>query len=216
MIVTDIEVSGLNIETSEAIISALFSNNENKSTIKLYIDEKIKKQKVTMPFVDEYEIKFKSYNSIKITVYEKSVMAYLKCMGKNWFFDKDGIVIENYGGNDTDVNNIPEVTGLRFEYIVTGEKIPLENKKIFDILLELTQLIIKYELNISRINIDSDNQFIIYMGKVRIELGTGDMLNEKILDLHDMKDEIEDVDGVLNMREYDKNRKGYTFKKDAS
>ena len=137
-------------------------------------------------------------------------------MGKKWFFDKDGIVIENYGVNDTDINNIPEVTGLQFEYIVIGEKIPLENKKIFDILLELTQLIIKYELNISRINIDSDNQFIIYMGKVRIELGTGDMLNEKILDLHDMKNEIQDVDGVLNMREYDKNRKGYTFKKDAS
>lgn len=169
-----------------------------------------------MPFVDEYEIQFKSYNSIKITVYEKSVMAYLRCMGKKWFFDKDGIVIENYGVNDTDINNIPEVTGLQFEYIVIGEKIPLENKKIFDILLELTQLIIKYELNISRINIDSDNQFIIYMGKVRIELGTGDMLNEKILDLHDMKNEIQDVDGVLNMREYDKNRKGYTFKKDAS
>ena len=169
-----------------------------------------------MPFVDEYEIQFKSYNSIKITVYEKSVMAYLQCMGKKWFFDKDGIVIENYGVNDTDINNIPEVTGLQFEYIVIGEKIPLENKKIFDILLELTQLIIKYELNISRINIDSDNQFIIYMGKVRIELGTGDMLNEKILDLHDMKNEIQDVDGVLNMREYDKNRKGYTFKKDAS
>lgn len=205
-----IEIEGLVRQESSVVIDSIFADNKEKSVIKLLIDMKFK-SKSRIPYVETYDIEFDGLNKIKVTVYEKSIVAYVKCMGTNWYFDKDGIVTES---TDELIEGIPIITGFDYDFIIVDEKIPLENEKIFDILLELTQLINEYPIEVDRINIDKQQSIRLYMGNVRVELGDGANLNEKILYLNDIARTMEDVPGVLDMSHYDENNRGYTFKRD--
>jgi len=209
--VKTVEVEGLSRQNSETVISKIFEGNEDRSSLMLYLDNLFGKKK-DITFIQDYEIEFKSPGKVKVIVYEKSLVGYLECMGQKWYFDKDGIVVESL---NEELEGVPKVTGMDFSYLVIGDLIPIDDNDIFNKLLELTQLIKKYSLNTNHININSDGSLRLYMGNVRVELGDGDMLNEKMFDLNDISKELEDVPGVLDMREYDSARKGYTFKKDS-
>jgi hypothetical protein len=54
----------------------------------------------------------------------------------------------------------------------------------------------------------------LYLGDVRVELGTEEDLSDKIMDLKDIMPNLEGVSGVLDMKVYDVNGNGYTLKKD--
>ena len=69
-------------------------------------------------------------------------------------------------------------------------------------------------MDINRIHVSDDMNIRLYLRNVRIDLGKGDMLNEKFMDLNDIIPNLEDIKGVLDMREYDAQDNGYAFKKD--
>lgn len=166
---------------------------------------------VEIPFIEEYEIELEGFFDYKVTFYDKSVVGYITYMGIYQYFDKDGIVVES---SSVLLEDVPEITGIDVEYIVLHSKLPVEDERIFDTLLDVTQLIKKYDMDIERINVSDSTDIRLYLGKVRIDLGDGDMLNEKFMDLNDIIPEFRDVKGVLDMREYDSQDNGYSFKRD--
>lgn len=207
--VSDVNVEGLNRQNKETVESFLFEDNEEKSLLHL-VFEIVTGEKKHIPFVEDYDIEITSLHSIDVTVYEKSITGYVICMERNWYFDKDGIVVEC----TSDVlEGIPYISGLDFDYVVVDDRIPLENEKIFNKLLDLTQLISKYQMSVGQINIKND-KICIHIGNVRVELGNGEDINDKMIDLNDMLPTMEDIPGVLDMTEYDESRKGYIFKRD--
>ena len=81
-------------------------------------------------------------------------------------------------------------------------------------LLDVTQLIEKYSMDASRIDVTDDMEIRLHIDQVRVDLGNGSDLNKKFVDLNDIIPSLKGVKGVLDMRQYDTSGNGYTLKKD--
>ena len=149
-------------------------------------------------------------DSVEITVYEKSIIGRVKYMGSNMYFDKDGTVVES---SSEDIESVPEVKGLEFESIVLMEELPVEDKKVLDMILDTTQLLTKYEINVDSIYVKNDKTAKLIIGGVTVELGDMDDMNDKMRTLKDMLPNLEGQTGTLNLQEYNEDGSGYTFKK---
>ena len=134
--ITD-EVSGNHQYTAEQIEDLLFDSRWSRNPIYFYVQSVFQKHK-TIPFVEDYKIVFTSPTHVKIIVYEKSVVGYVTYMSSNMYFDKDGIIVESTSER---LEGIPMVTGLKFGHIVLHQPLPVENPKIFEEILNLTQIL---------------------------------------------------------------------------
>lgn len=202
-------VKGNEKYTDEEIKNYIFVSKKDKNPYYLYFKSRFSKQK-TIPFVDKYKIKIKSMDSVEITVYEKSIIGRVKYMGSNMYFDKDGTVVES---SSEDIESVPEVKGLEFESIVLMEELPVEDKKVLDMILDTTQLLTKYEINVDSIYVKNDKTAKLIIGGVTVELGDMDDMNDKMRTLKDMLPNLEGQTGTLNLQEYNEDGSGYTFKK---
>lgn len=205
----DIVIEGNEKYTKEEMIEYIFNDEWDRNPFVLYYNTKFGKIK-EIPFVDTYEVEITSLDSVKITVYEKKIIGYVSYMGTNMYFDKDGVVVES---SLKCLEGIPPVTGLEFENIVLNEKLPVEDEDVFNVVLDTTQSLQKYKINADKIYISEDTEVTLYIGEIEVLLGKDSDMNDKIRSLNDMLPNIEGMSGTLDIREYNDNNTGYTFKK---
>ncbi|MCI8668333.1 MAG: cell division protein FtsQ [Lachnospiraceae bacterium] len=205
----EIEIRGNKKYTKEEMTAYIFKSDLDRNPFVLYYKTKFGKQE-KIPFVDEYDVEFTSLQKIKITVYEKKIIGYVQYKGVNMYFDKDGTIVES---STEEIENIPRITGLKFDYIVLDETLPVGDEKIFHLILDVTQALAKYEVGVDRIFISEKQEVTLYMEQVVVELGKYQDIAEKIQSLADMLPNLSGLSGTLNMKEYDEKGNGYTFKK---
>lgn len=198
--------------TAQELEEFFFKSDSDRRLVKFIYNQKFK-DKIEIPFVETYDMETLSPTEYKITIYEKSVVGYIEYMGSNMYFDKDGIVVES---STKKLENVPLISGIDYDYIVLHQKLPVENEKVFTVLLDVTQCIEKYEITTENIDIDNDFKIKIRIGQVTVNLGDSTDLNEKIKDLSDIIPTLVDEKGVLDMSVYNTTGSGYTFKKDTS
>lgn len=196
--------------TDEELAKFLFENDMDANPFLFLWNDKFGEH-VEIPFIEEYDVEVEGLTSYKITFYEKSVVGYIKYMGSYKYFDKDGIVVES---SDVLLDGVPYVTGIDVDHIILHSKLPVKNERVFDVILEVTQLISKYGIKVEKINISGDMEIRLYLGNVRVDLGKNEYLSEKMMDLNDIIPNLGDVKGVLDMKEYDAHGNGYTLRKD--
>lgn len=198
--------------TDEELSSRIFGESLDYNPIVFWIKNLMGK-KIEIPFVEEYDVEMKSITSIKITVYEKSITGYISYMNTCMYFDKDGIVVEN---SMSEYEDVPEITGIKFENIILHEKIPVKNEKIFSLILDVTQMVDKYDVAVKKINISEDLSATLYINSFRVALGNDGDYGKKIAELSSILPNMEDIPGELDMREYNKSDTGYVFRKDKN
>lgn len=196
--------------TDEELSSRIFGESLDYNPIIFWIKNLFGK-KVEIPFVEEYDVEIESITSIKITVYEKSITGYISYMNTCMYFDKDGIVVEN---SMSEYEDVPEITGIKFDNIILHEKIPVKNKKIFSLILNVTQMVDKYNIPVKKINISEELSATLYINSFRVALGNDGDYGKKIAELSSILPNMEDIPGELDMREYNKSETGYVFRKD--
>lgn len=196
--------------TESDLENFFFESDMDKNPVAFLFKHKFGSE-IEIPFIETYDMEMISLTEYKITIYEKSVVGYINYMGSNMYFDKDGIVVES---STKTLEDVPFISGISFDYIVLHSKLPVEDEKVFTVLLDVTQLVEKYDMSTEKIHISPDLQIVIYVGNVKVELGTKDNLNEKMQDLSDIIPEFGDVSGTLNMKEYNFAHTGYTLKRD--
>lgn len=181
----------------------------------IFLSLKYKNKSIdNVPFVSKIGVEVVDNNTIRILVYEKATAGYVEYLEKYMYFDKDGIVIE---ASDQKTKGIPQVTGLKFDYVAIHEALPVENDGIFVSILNITQLVNKYNLSADKINFGPDNSITLYFDDVRVSLGYDiDNLEEKIMRLQYMLPEIEGKSGVLRMENYTEGTKNISFEPDKS
>ena len=206
---SDIVIEGNVKYTNEEMINYIFKSDWDKNPFVLYYKTKYGKQKV-IPFVDEYDVQITSINSVKITVYEKKIIGYVTYMGSNMYFDKDGTIVES---SVEVLEGVPKVTGLDFASIVLYESLPVEDSQVFRLILDTTQTLQKYNIVVDKIYISDKKEVSLYMQDIKVELGNDEDMNDKIRSLNDMLPGLDGLSGTLDIRQYDENNKGYTFKK---
>ncbi len=205
--VTNIYVSGNSHYTNDEIIDMVLQGRMSHNSLYLsykYRDKSIK----DIPFVEKIDVDIVSPDTIRINVYEKAIAGYMAYLGRYIYFDRNGIVVES---SLEPSNLVPEVMGLTFDYIIMHEKLPIDNEKVFEEILDITQLLSKYELRADRILFDSDYNVYLYFGDIEASLGTEAFIDEKIIQLQYILPKLEGKTGILEMKDFDEDTKNVTF-----
>ena len=208
--VEEIQVNGNLKYEDQEIIDMIFDGKWDRHVLYTYYMDKTKPHK-QLPFIEDYKIRFKSFNSIEVIVYEKSVVGYIDYMGSCMYFDKDGIIVES---SSQKLHGIPWITGLKFGHIVLYQKLPVESERVFEEILNLTQILSIYDLSVDKIQYNTLGEATLYMGEIEVILGSNEGLNGKIAELGDMLPQLEGKSGILYLDNYDETRTNpmYTFK----
>ncbi len=179
----------------------------------LFLSLKYKKKGIdNIPFVQTMDVDILSPDTIRITVYEKSLAGYVEYLGNYMYFDKDGTIVEASGSKTA---GIPQVTGLEFSYIVMYEPLPVEDKEIFEVILDMTQLLNKYSLSADRLYFNANREMTIYFGNVKAAVGAGENIDEKVMLLQSILPDLEGKSGTLHLESYTEDTKNVTFEPDS-
>lgn len=198
--------------TNEEIIDMVMEGHYGSNSLLLSLKYK-DKSIVGIPFVEKIDVSVVDPHTIRIEVYEKALAGYVEYLERYMYFDKDGIVVES---SQQKTAGIPQVTGLDFDHVVLYEPLPVEDNSIFRAILNITQLVNKYNLSADKIYFGSDDSVTLYFGDVRVALGEWDNFDEKIMQLQEMIPRLEGKKGVLRMENYTEDTKNIPFEQDKT
>lgn len=178
----------------------------------LYLSLKYRNRGVEdVPFVETMDVDILSADTIKITVYEKALAGYVEHLGRYMYFDKDGVVVES---SQERTLGIPQVSGLSFDHVVMYEALPVANGQVFADILDITQLLNKYGIRADRIYFAPSGNKTLYFGEARVNLGSNENIDEKIMLLQTILPDLEGKKGTLRLDNYTEGTKNVTtFKK---
>lgn len=212
--ITEVTVTGNERYTDQQLVEMLFPDKASRNTVFCYAKDRLKEHE-KIPFVEDYEIVFLSPSRVEIIVYEKSVVGYVSYMSSYMYFDKDGIIVESANQK---LPGIPWITGLQFGHIALYQKLPVEKEEIFQEILNLTQILSIYELEVDKIQYNSFGEATLHMGELEVVLGNNEGLNGKIAELSDMLPKLSGLSGTLYLDNYDESNASamYAFKPRAN
>lgn len=208
--ITDVTVTGNERYSDEQMVEILFPDQVSRIPVVCYLRNRFQEHE-KIPFVEDYKIVFQGLNRVEVIVYEKSVVGYVSYMSSYMYFDKDGIIVESANEKLPD---IPWITGLKFGHIVLYQKLPVESEAIFQEILNLTQILSIYGLEVDKIQYNNFGEATLHMGELEVILGSNESLNGKIAELSDMLPQLAGRSGTLYLDTYDETRTGtmYAFK----
>jgi hypothetical protein len=193
-----IQVSGNVHYTDDEIIQMVVGEGYQKNTLLFYLRSKLHPME-EIPFVEKVDVEYISKHVVTITVYEKAMAGCVQFMNEYMYFDKDGIVLES---SQERLSDIPCIEGIHFDTIVMYEPLPISDKTFFNTVLNLTQLLQKYEIPVDDVRFTSQNEIILYYGNIKILLGDGSNIEEQIGELGGILQTIEGKTGTLYMKDY--------------
>ncbi len=164
-----------------------------------------------IPFVEMMDVEIISNHAIRINVYEKALAGCVNYLGNYMYFDREGIVVET---SDRLTDGVPQIKGLTFDHVVMHEKLPVEDSSIFSKILNVTQLLAKYDLKADKIFFGTEKDVTLYFGQARVYLGGDEKMDEKIMQLVPILPHLEGKSGILNMENFDENTVNIPFNMD--
>lgn len=196
--ITEITVTGNKRYTDEQMVDILFPDKASRNTAFCYLQDRFGEHE-PIPFIEDYKLVFTGLGKVEVIVYEKSVVGYVSYMSSYMYFDKDGIIVESANSR---LEGIPWITGLKFGHIVLYQKLPVGSSEIFQEILNLTQILSVYDMNVDKIQYNSFGEATLYMGAIEVILGSNESLNGKVAELNDMLPELEGLSGTLYLDTY--------------
>lgn len=206
--ITTINISGSDKYTYEELYQYIFEKRNDRNVLLFkYTDSKNPMPEI--PFIAKVDIEIPDSHTLDITVYEKTVVGYVVYKGNNMYFDKDGVIVES---STQVLEEVPQITGLEFDYIVLYEKLNVPDPEVFQTLLDITQYLDKYMIEVEVINVEEDSSIDIMIGDVKVMLGQNDFnMGSRIYELSCMLDELKGLKGTLHMEEYTEGTEYITF-----
>lgn len=196
--VRQVTVTGNAYYTKEEVVDLLLDEGSLQNTLLVYLRYKYQEHP-EIPFIDDFEVTMDSWQSLKIRVYEKNMVGYVRYLGQNVYFDKDGIVVES---STQELEGIPQISGVTFDSLAIHQPLSVEDPTIFDTILSITKLLTKYDLDPDEIRFGAGGELFLQLGDVKVALGTGENLDEKISRLKQLEGDLKDKSGTLHMENY--------------
>lgn len=199
---TDIRAVGNKAWTQEEVVQMVFPDVWDKNSIVCFIKTQLLPHK-RLPFIEDYDVQFRSPFACDLVVYEKSIIGYVTYMSSYMYFDKDGIIVES---SSERLQGVPEVTGLSFGHIVLNEPLPVDDADLFDEVMNITQQLGLYGIESERIDFDSLKNVTVSIdgGDIDVKLGAGAELDARISVLNDMLPKLRErgLKGSLDLSGY--------------
>lgn len=196
--VRQVTVTGNAYYSKEEVVDLLLDEGSLQNTLLVYLRYKYQEHP-EIPFIDDFEVTMDSWQSLKIRVYEKNMVGYVRYLGQNVYFDKDGIVVES---SAQELEGIPQISGVTFDSLAIHQPLSVEDPTIFDTILSITKLLTKYDLDPDEIRFGAGGELFLQLGDVKVALGTGENLDEKISRLKQLEGDLKDKSGTLHMENY--------------
>ena len=196
--VRQVTVTGNAYYTKEEVVDLLLDEGSLQNTLLVYPRYKYQEHP-EIPFIDDFEVTMDSWQSLKIRVYEKNMVGYVRYLGQDVYFDKDGIVVES---STQELEGIPQISGVTFDSLAIHQPLSVEDPTIFDTILSITKLLTKYDLDPDEIRFGAGGELFLQLGDVKVALGTGENLDEKISRLKQLEGDLKDKSGTLHMENY--------------
>lgn len=196
--VRQVTVTGNAYYTKEEVVDLLLDEGSLQNTLLVYLRYKYQEHP-EIPFIDDFEVTMDSWQSLKIRVYEKNMVGYVRYLGQDVYFDKDGIVVES---STQELEGIPQISGVTFDSLAIHQPLSVEDPTIFDTILSITKLLTKYDLDPDEIRFGAGGELFLQLGDVKVALGTGEDLDEKISRLKQLEGDLKDKSGTLHMENY--------------
>ena len=175
--IKEVTISGSDRYTPQQIENILFSGRWGNNTILALINDKTKPHK-QIPFVEDYKIVFHGPFKVEVIVYDKSIVGYVSYMSSYMYFDREGIMYR---------------------------PLPVENPKIFEEILNLTQQLSVYNIQVDRIRFSISGQPSFTIGQMEVTLGDEGDVDGKLSLLNDiLRDhpELKEKKGTLELDGY--------------
>ena len=196
--VRQVTVTGNAYYTKEEVVDLLLDEGSLQNTLLVYLRYKYQEHP-EIPFIDDFEVTMDSWQSLKIRVYEKNMVGYVRYLRQDVYFDKDGIVVES---STQELEGIPQISGVTFDSLAIHQPLSVEDPTIFDTILSITKLLTKYDLDPDEIRFGAGGELFLQLGDVKVALGTGENLDEKISRLKQLEGDLKDKSGTLHMENY--------------
>lgn len=210
MRITNISYVGNTRYTEEELNEKIFDKSYSLNPVYCFWESRYGEKK-QIPFIQTYDIEFQGWNQISVRIYEKSVVGYVNYKGYRMYFDKDGIVVES---SREALEHVVEIEGLSFSHMILHQKLPVEEESIFNFILNLTQMMIKYEIPAEKIVFDGNDNAAIYIGDICFNIGKDQYLNEKVARISDLLPETAGLSGTFFMEEVTADTDTFRFEKD--
>lgn len=210
--VKNVEVKGNKLYSDSRIEKWVLNDKYSWNSLYVFFKYKVKETK-ELPFVDYMKISMKNPHTLQIQVYEKGVLGYVyvSSLGKNAYFDKDGFVVEL---SSDAIEDTVKITGLKIDTAELYEKLPLKDSSVLRTLLNVTQLLDKYEIEPEIIYVTPDGEILLSYGDIQAYVGSNIYLNEKIVRLQKILPELKDMKGTLHLETWTESARDIYFTKD--
>lgn len=208
--ITDITYEGNTHYTDEEMTNYIFNGRYNVNALVYFLWGK-RQEKAVIPFIQDYDVEVMWPDKLNVMIYEKEIIGYINYMGCNMYFDKDGIIVDS---SQEVLEGIPEVMGINYRNIVLHDRLDTEDNKVFSIMLDLIQLFDKYEIEMDKVSFDNSLNVTVYIGNIRVILGSDDGITEKVHELNMMMPKLDGKSGVLYLNTFNEDTKSVIFKKD--
>jgi cell division protein FtsQ len=195
-----INVEGSERYTKEAITTQLVKSKPDSNSLYFYLKYKYF-ENPKIPFVEKLDVELTNNHTVTVYVYEKMVTGCVDFMGEYLYFDKDGIVVES---SSKRLKDIPEIKGLQFDKIILNQKLEVQKDELFQVILNLTQQIDKFDLDVDTIRFNIDYEVTVDCGDIKVLLGKRSTYDEVLAELTNILKEAKGMDIVLDMREFQK------------
>lgn len=209
--ITNVQIEGNSFYTEEEIQEMIMDGELEHNALYLYWKYNYS-ELPSIPFIDKIEVELVKRGSVKIRVYEKSIVGYVEYLGSCMYFDKDGTVVES---SAQVMEAVPKIIGLQFDRIALYEKLPVEKDEVFKYILNLTKELKKNEILPDKIQFNDELEATLYFGQAEVLLGRDENQNEKITRLKALIPELEGKNGTLHMEEVDEDNKNIIFRNDT-
>ncbi|MCL2050173.1 MAG: cell division protein FtsQ [Lachnospiraceae bacterium] len=197
--VTRIHIDGSTQYTNQEIIDLVMQGPYGNNS--LVLSQRYKDKSIDgIPFIEKIDVTIIERDTIRINVYEKAVAGFVEFLDKYLYFDRDGIIVETSNLRNP---GIPEVIGLKFDYAIMHERLPVRDMAIFSEILNIRRLLEQYNVPADRISFSDRNEVTLHFGSIRVSLGSEGFIDEKIMALEGILPNLAGASGVLRMENYD-------------
>ena len=156
------------------------------------------------PYIADAKLKAQLPSTMVIQVKERKVRGYVPYMGAYLYIDEEGRVLETKSAIG---EAAPVVKGLKFDSFLLGEVLPAENKDSLLVVLQMSQLMKKYNLLDMVVEIDVTDPDDVYADVNQVEIHLGDMkdADQKVRIMGEIMKTIPKEDrGTLDLRNLSK------------
>lgn len=207
-----VEVEGNKLYDAEVIKEAVLNDDYSWNSLYVFVKYKFV-DAAKVPFVDTMEISLKDPQTLQIRVYEKGMMGYLyiPSINENAYFDKDGFVVET---SSEVIGETPQIIGIECDEVMLYEKLPIDESRLREI-LTLTQALKRNSLIPDSITYGGENEPELAYGKIKVQMGSLDLLTQKVERLAKIKPQLDGLEGTLHLENWTEETTNIVFDKTA-